>query len=85
MVKSAFGFTTLLLSTFAILAHGHHKAMVTARKRPFFGASMCEKNVLEVDSYDSFDKVTSLPKNSPLSDDKTFNALNFQPGLKYNF
>ena len=85
MVNSAFAFTTLLLSTFAIIAHDHHKAIIAVHKRPFFDTSMCEKHILEVDFYDSFDKVTSLPKNFPLSDDKTFNTFNFQPGLKYNF
>ncbi|HEY5919855.1 MAG TPA: hypothetical protein VIU13_20695 [Chryseolinea sp.] len=85
MVKRAFGFTTLLLSTIAIIAHDHHKAILAVHKRPFFDTSMYEKHILEVDFYVSFDKVTSLPKNVPLFDDKTFNTLNFQPGLKYNF
>ena len=52
---------------------------------PFVDTSLYQKHVLDVESYNAFDKVPPLPKNFPLSDDKGFTTLNFQLGLTYNF
>lgn len=84
MAKRSFGFTTLLLSTLAFSGLSREEAAIAVHEACFVDLSLHEKDILDLDHYDPFVKVPPLLKNVPLSDDKVFTTLNFQPGLTYN-
>ena len=54
--------------------------MIAVLEVPFFDLSLYEKQILELDFHNPFDKVPSLPKKFRLSDDKVFATLNFSQG-----
>jgi len=84
MAKRTFGFTTMLLSTLAFSGLSQEEAVIAVQEARFVDPTLYEKHLLDLDLYDPFDKVPPLLKNVPLSDDKVFTTLNFQPGLTYN-